>query len=734
MVIQKDRLPLLRIVLPIFVLVLLAGLLVACRDQDTNDNIQPVQTKQVDFYPIVFLHGYSTKDDDTRSWQELILAKLDNTNGFSYYIDNIYEESSYLLPKGLSKRTIFTINYYKKNKDESFGQSPGKIGGIPRSHQSHWNDYITYRHYVEYHANPDSYVLRLGTAIDNILTATGASKVILVGFSMGGLVARAYSRWVPDAKNKVYKILTIGTPNKGFDGDLAKLVTGHFFFEHLPWQKNGELEEMMNANRYFEGENYVYWLNLGWEEFCRENGIRYATIRGNKDNSPFQVVGGDGTVTESSAQIDGAEFNGVAYLSHTGDSEGSLLHSVYTAEVIKRWIFENRIHTGGTFKKYQDNSYYFMFYPTPFNTEIMYDYELLDFAVYASIKVFNIVGDMVRDLAIPLYPGINQPQLDLDFLSNGAYISKLYAYDMNGEVLSETHEMLRICCDQTELLEQLVVQFDDIPERFSTSSEASFTFSSNGEDTNFTYKLDENPWSDHSASTTLEVSDLAEGLHNLYISGRDNSLGYSGYPAIFSWIVNTSDETSDNDSDSRISIAPLNPTSNDELEISVGFTLGTPCYNISSELTKEGYTIDVLITATKTEGICAQVITEKTISQRLGALNDGKYTVYAYLNRRFYQKKPFEVTAAEVPEEEPDEEPEEEPIEEPDDINLYEWGKPSGQLVGTPNWSYTLDALYDGDIYKETELDEVQNHPDFPYAYFGVVFSEPHKIGGCKIL
>lgn len=61
------------------------------------------------------------------------------------------------------------------------------------------------------------YALRF--AINKVLRATGADKVILLGHSMGGLAIREYlqnsSNWQPDGQHHVAKLVTIGTPHRG---------------------------------------------------------------------------------------------------------------------------------------------------------------------------------------------------------------------------------------------------------------------------------------------------------------------------------------------------------------------------------------------------------------------------------------------------------------------------------------------------------------------------------------
>ena len=68
----------------------------------------------------------------------------------------------------------------------------------------------------------DSYVEPLAHRIDAVLDETGASQLVLVGHSMGGLVARAYLQRFGDARVK--RLITLGTPHQG--SRLAELGLG----------------------------------------------------------------------------------------------------------------------------------------------------------------------------------------------------------------------------------------------------------------------------------------------------------------------------------------------------------------------------------------------------------------------------------------------------------------------------------------------------------------------------
>lgn len=59
----------------------------------------------------------------------------------------------------------------------------------------------------------DAYLDPLAARIDAVLSATGAERLILVGHSMGGLVARAYLQRF--GESRVAALLTLGTPHQG---------------------------------------------------------------------------------------------------------------------------------------------------------------------------------------------------------------------------------------------------------------------------------------------------------------------------------------------------------------------------------------------------------------------------------------------------------------------------------------------------------------------------------------
>jgi triacylglycerol esterase/lipase EstA (alpha/beta hydrolase family) len=63
------------------------------------------------------------------------------------------------------------------------------------------------------HGDIEDFADQLAAKVDEICAATGAERVVLVGHSMGGLVARAYLRRF--GGDRVAKLITIGTPHHG---------------------------------------------------------------------------------------------------------------------------------------------------------------------------------------------------------------------------------------------------------------------------------------------------------------------------------------------------------------------------------------------------------------------------------------------------------------------------------------------------------------------------------------
>ena len=142
--------------------------------------------------PVLFVHGHGAGPDIEDTWEDLVKRYLDGYKGYTFQRD-LYEGSARRLATGsLPAKSIFLFHYYRTEKIDGWGNPPGQIGGLQKSHTKH-NILVKLNPFysIEYDHSRPSYAQRLATAVDNVLRATGASKVMLVGHSMGGLVSRA---------------------------------------------------------------------------------------------------------------------------------------------------------------------------------------------------------------------------------------------------------------------------------------------------------------------------------------------------------------------------------------------------------------------------------------------------------------------------------------------------------------------------------------------------------------
>lgn len=111
---------------------------------------------------------------------------------------------------------------------------------------------------------------------------TGSKKVKIVAHSMGGLVSRYYIKNYGGWKY-VDKIITIGTPNHGVNGNIENFcgVTSTISGSNRP-----ECKDMVS------GGQFITSLNSGDETYMggksRNEGVVYATIAAklNEDNKP----------------------------------------------------------------------------------------------------------------------------------------------------------------------------------------------------------------------------------------------------------------------------------------------------------------------------------------------------------------------------------------------------------------------------------------------------------------
>lgn len=510
-------------------------------------------SSQLHYYPIIFVHGHSGKEKVENTW-EFMANKLTQEEDYSYY-GKIWEKSE--LPSNLSEKSMFLFGYYRRHSNESMGDTIGKIGGFPIE-RNEINSMIDleleintifisgglYFTWVEknkkdykkdyFDSNRFSYVDRLSIVVDKVLEATKSDKVILICHSMGGLVGRSYIRW-GGGENKVYKILTVGTPNHGIRDDNRAALEK--FGNPETWQFGGEYLEMSTRSN-FRGKSYTDHLNEGWEDFCEKHGIRYATIAGNRDPWPIIDVGenSDGVIDRDSVKLEGAEFNGLSYTTHTGNlpfyvgAEENMLRSTYTSEIIKRWVFRDEVNIHARIDP--------IIGPSPFLNRFLLQYESADLsAVCATFKVFNLKEQCVLESTFPVYSGFHQKIFDLDSISVGAYIAYLTTYDMNGSLGTFKQKIAKGLTSRI-VPDRPLLNFTQKPADNVSSDSVLFEVQSTYANTQISYKLDGDSSTSYLLnSNRITLHNLEEGLHRIYISAYTPHIGYDEEPLMYQWIV-----------------------------------------------------------------------------------------------------------------------------------------------------------------------------------------------------
>ncbi len=147
-----------------------------------GDTITPVSSRGT-WVPVILVHGWTSRSTHPNSD-----GTAKTQGAFSSFID-------------------LTAN--KLGKAEAPRSLVGQLQGIPGAAVFTF-DYHTYsgRWVTDPHLGP-----ALGKVVD-CLAAASHQKVIVVGHSMGGLIAR-YAAANPDRSSSISSILTLGTPNTG---------------------------------------------------------------------------------------------------------------------------------------------------------------------------------------------------------------------------------------------------------------------------------------------------------------------------------------------------------------------------------------------------------------------------------------------------------------------------------------------------------------------------------------
>ena len=187
-------------------------------------------------YPIIFVHGLNSDDQTWNTMLTKISSAWNTSSAHTLYFvlnarggDTTNYLNDVIIPEKnisgtivntITNSSIYTIDYRNFwNRDVNDPRIIINSDALPGSNQSSSNESAIYK---------QGYAL--GIMIDSVLRVTGASKVILLGHSMGGLAIREYlqrkengiRKWWVDPNDtvsghRVAKVITIGTPHLGTD-------------------------------------------------------------------------------------------------------------------------------------------------------------------------------------------------------------------------------------------------------------------------------------------------------------------------------------------------------------------------------------------------------------------------------------------------------------------------------------------------------------------------------------
>jgi pimeloyl-ACP methyl ester carboxylesterase len=160
----------------------------------------------------------------------------------------------------------------------------------------------------------------LNETVDGVLSKTGASRVVLMAHSMGGLAMQAYIA-NPTYANKVIRAITLGTPYWGAPKSHTALSTSH---SNEPAPELLGLDLFLNARdlqlaaRTMQG---LYWLypSANYGPWLKVEGPGYSgSLVGGSQIDPWVAsLGGTRALVDNAqaghAQYDGFKTNGVDY-------------------------------------------------------------------------------------------------------------------------------------------------------------------------------------------------------------------------------------------------------------------------------------------------------------------------------------------------------------------------------------------------------------------------------------
>lgn len=156
--------------------------------------------------PLILLHGHAFSKDQTIEYSLYGFDSMKNELVKDGYIDSgillpteEFEENKQGIYGRFGKPIMFTTTYYLNvfNKDGTAISTPSQTESI------------------------EVYAKRLNKTIELAKYMTGADKVNIIGYSMGGLVAREYLKEF--GEGSVEKLITLDTPNRGISKSIESI-------------------------------------------------------------------------------------------------------------------------------------------------------------------------------------------------------------------------------------------------------------------------------------------------------------------------------------------------------------------------------------------------------------------------------------------------------------------------------------------------------------------------------
>jgi len=221
-----------------------------------------------DTLPVILLHGHAFNQDVSAE----------------YSIDGFHTIEQRLEDEGIIKAGAITLYTERDVPDGLYGLVPAPLLFRASYYFDIFrqpDDYVLVQTKSE---NIDTYAIRLKELIDTVEQRTGKSRVNILAYSMGGLVARRYLQIFGD--DHVEKLITLGTPHQGITPDVARDC--------------GLIGAQLECRDMTEGSLFLNKLNTG-----RQSNVPITAIIGT--GCPMEGGNGDGVVVERNARLESAQ-------------------------------------------------------------------------------------------------------------------------------------------------------------------------------------------------------------------------------------------------------------------------------------------------------------------------------------------------------------------------------------------------------------------------------------------